>query len=281
MTGFGRSEKTAGDLYVLVELKSLNGKQFDCNLRLPPLLKAFEFDIRNIISGKLQRGSIDAVITLKLNGSQKPSAINADLFRAYYQSLQSLGEELGFDPARAVGDLLRVQDVVMAMTETLDDENWQSVADTIAAACDDLMLHRAEEGNVLRTDIESRIRAIGENSERVAQLAPQRAQRIREGIHKKLEEWVGKDQVDSNRLEQEIIYYLEKIDITEELTRLTNHCNYFFEITNETDVAKGKKLGFLLQEIGREINTTGAKANDAAIQKLVVAMKDDLEKAKE
>ena len=281
MTGFGRAEKNIGEYQVLVELKSLNGKQLDCNLRIPPLLKSYEFDIRNLITRKLQRGSVEANITLKLNGSQKPSVINKELFAEYYRSVQELGDELGFDPSKAVGDLLRIPDVVMPLHETLDENTWEAVEALISDACDDVMIHRAEEGQVMKADIEGRIRSIEKNAMGVEVLAPQRAQRLREGIHKKLEEWVGKDQVDENRLEQEIIYYLEKIDISEELTRLKNHCQYFYTIINENEMGKGKKLGFLLQEIGREINTTGAKANDAGIQKLVVQMKDDLEKAKE
>lgn len=281
MTGFGRAEKNVGEYQVLVELKSLNGKQLDCFLKIPPLLKSFEFDIRNLITGKLQRGSIDALITVKLNGAQKPSVINKELFADYYRSVAELGKTLGFDPAVAVGDLLRIPDMVTPLNEVMAEADWRGVAALITEACDDVMTHRQEEGAVLHRDIESRIASIAAMANEVELLAPARAQRLRDGIHKKLDEWIGKDQVDENRLEQEIIYYLEKIDITEELTRLKNHCDYFFATLAEADTAKGKKLGFLLQEIGREINTTGAKANDAGIQKLVIMMKDDLEKAKE
>jgi uncharacterized protein (TIGR00255 family) len=171
--------------------------------------------------------------------------------------------------------------VVLPVSEVLDDALWQVVKQTLEEAMKDLMLHRAEEGLALKADIESRIQNIRHHAAIIAELAPQRQVRLKENIERKLEEWVGKENVDANRLEQELIYYIEKMDISEELVRLKNHCDYFFAIMAEPDMGKGKKLGFLLQEIGREINTTGSKANDAEIQKSVVLMKDELEKAKE
>jgi uncharacterized protein (TIGR00255 family) len=281
MTGFGRAEKTEGENQVIVDIRSLNGKQQDLNLRMPPLLKTFEFDIRNLISGRLQRGSMECTITLKMHGAAKPVAINTDLIRYYYQNIQDLSDELKLDTSQVLGALLRLPEVVTPVNDILDDSNWKLVSDTLEAAITDLQLHRAEEGAVLQKDIESRIRNIETLAEKVAEIAPQRQSRLKENIERKLDEWVGKENVDSNRLEQELIYYIEKVDISEELVRLKNHCNYFFQVLGEADAAKGKKLGFLLQEIGREINTTGAKANDAEIQKCVVLMKDELEKAKE
>ncbi len=281
MTGFGRAENTFGENTVLVEMKSLNGKQFDLNLKIPPLLKTFEFDIRNAVAARLQRGSVDCAITLKMNGAAKPVSINTDLIRFYYQNIEQLARELSLDTSQVLGALLKLPEVVTPVTEVLDDENWKLVQQTIEAAMDDLIAHRGEEGQALQRDIELRIENIRELAEKVAALAPQRQVRLKETMARKLEEWVGKENVDANRFEQELIYYLEKIDISEELVRLNNHCVYFNTIIAEPDLGKGKKLGFLLQEIGREINTTGSKANDAEIQKSVVMMKDELEKAKE
>lgn len=281
MTGFGRAENTAGNLTVLVEIKSLNGKQLELSTKLPPLLKSFEFDIRNQVAEQLQRGTVDCVVTLKQNGAARPVALNTDLIKAYHNSLNELSKELNLDMSQVLSALLRLPEVVLPVTDVLNDEGWQLVRKTLAEAMGDLNLHRSEEGAVLQKDLSERIGSIARMQTEVEKLAPNRQGRIREGIQKKLDEWVGKENTDANRLEQELVYYVEKIDISEEMVRLKTHCDYFFSILNDNDASKGKKLGFLLQEIGREINTTGAKAYDSDIQKLVVLMKDELEKAKE
>ncbi|HMP93573.1 MAG TPA: DUF1732 domain-containing protein, partial [Phnomibacter sp.] len=208
-------------------------------------------------------------------------AINTDLVRFYYESLDALSAELQLDRSQVLGALLRLPEVVAPVTEVIDDAGWLLVQQTLQAAIENLNLHRQEEGAVLQADLVGRIQNICRYDEAVRALAPQRQIRLKENIERKLEEWVGKDKVDANRLEQELIYYIEKIDISEELVRLKNHCDYFMAILGEPEMSKGKKLGFVLQEIGREINTTGAKAYDAEIQKYVVLMKDELEKAKE
>lgn len=281
MTGFGRAEKAGGTLAVLVEVKSLNGKQFDLNLKLPPLLKPYEFDVRNQVSEKVMRGSVECTITVKQNGATKPAILNIELIKSYYQSLVQLNDELQLDTSQVLGALLKLPEVVLPVTEVVDEMGWQLVKDTLNEAISNLNYHRAEEGKVLQTDLEQRIRLIEQNQSEVAKLAPLRQLKVKENIQKKVEENLSKESYDKNRLEQEIIYYIEKMDISEELVRLRNHCDYFFSILQEGDIAKGKKLGFVLQEIGREINTTGAKAYDAEMQKFVVLMKDELEKAKE
>jgi uncharacterized protein (TIGR00255 family) len=281
MTGFGRSEGIVGEAQVLVEIKSLNGKQFDLNLKIPPLIKPYEFELRSQISNQLQRGSVDCTITLKSNGAQKPVAINTDLIKFYHSTIQQISNELNLDTSQVLSALLKLPEVVTPVTEVIDEAGWKLVTQTLSNALSELVLHRREEGTVLQRDLELRIRNIQTTADRVAEMAPQRQMRLKENIARKLEELVGADKVDSNRLEQELIYYLEKMDISEELVRLHNHCDYFFAILQEPELGKGKKLGFILQEIGREINTTGAKANDADIQKAVVMMKDELEKAKE
>jgi uncharacterized protein (TIGR00255 family) len=281
MTGFGRAEKTIGKKTFLVEIKSLNGKQFEIMLKLPSLLKAYEFDIRNMLSEKLLRGSIDCAITLKQNGAAKPVVINTELAKSYYHQLSELAENLKLDTSSILGSLLKLPEVVVPSTEILAEEEWHAFKEVLIEAVGNIDNHRVNEGSVLEKDLTLRISNIRLQQEKVIELEPLRQQKIREGLVKLLEENVGKDNFDSNRLEQEIIYYIEKIDISEEQVRLKNHCEYFMTLLNENVDTKGKKLSFILQEIGREINTTGAKAYDASIQKNVVIMKDELEKAKE
>ena len=280
-TGFGRGEQIVGDKTFLVDIKSLNGKQFELQLKMPAFLKPFEFDIRKILSEHLNRGSVDCNISLKETGSTKPVSINTDLARAYYKPLEALSKELGLDPSSILSTLIKLPEVITPTGETLTPDEWQRFISVIRAAIDDLNFHRIEEGKSLKADLELRIRNILKQQEEVTRMEPQRQVKIREGITRLLEENVGKENYDGTRLEQELIYYIEKIDITEEQVRLSNHCEYFVSVLNEEEDMKGKKLSFILQEIGREINTTGAKAYDAAIQKAVVLMKDELEKAKE
>ena len=281
MTGFGRAEQSVGDKTFLVDIKSLNGKQFDLQLKLPAFLKPFEFDIRKLLSEKLGRGTVDCTISLKETGNAKPVTINTDLAKAYYQPLRVLSDELGLDTSSLLSTLIKLPEVITPTSDTLTDEEWAKLAAVIQEAIRNLNHHRAEEGKSLQADLELRIANIVKQQEEIAKLEPLRKQKIREGVVKLLEENVGKENYDTNRLEQELVYYIEKIDISEEQVRLKNHCDYFTTILREPEDSKGKKLSFVLQEIGREINTTGAKAYDSTIQKSVVLMKDELEKAKE
>lgn len=281
MTGFGRVEKTVGDKTFLIDIKSLNGKQFDLQLKMPAFLKPFEFDIRKILSENLGRGTVDCMISLKETGAAKPVSINTDLAKAYYQPIAELSKTLNLDPSSILSTLIKLPEVITPTGDTLTDEEWKAFARVIEAAIEDLNMHRLEEGKALEQDLTLRITNIKKHQEEVSRLEPLRKQKIREGLEKVLGENVGKDNYDPNRLEQELIYYIEKIDISEEQVRLKNHCEYFISILAEPDSSKGKKLSFILQEIGREINTTGAKAYDSSIQKCVVQMKDELEKAKE
>ncbi len=281
MTGFGRAEKTVGDKTFLVDIKSLNGKQFELSLRLPSILKPFEFDIRRLLSEKLNRGSVDCNISLKDTGDAKPVTINTDLAKAYYKPLAELSATLNLDPSHILSTLVKLPEVITPSSEKLVDKDWEDFQNVLHAAIDDLNLHRLDEGRSLEEDLVNRINNILKQQEEVIKLEPLRQVRIREGITKLLEENVGKENYDGNRLEQELIYYIEKIDISEEQVRLRNHCDYFKSLLAEPEESKGKKLSFILQEIGREINTTGSKAYDSTIQKYVVMMKDELEKAKE
>lgn len=281
MTGFGRAEKNAGDKTFLVDIKSLNGKQFDLQLKLASILKPFEFDIRRILSERLLRGTVDCNISLKDTGNARPVTINTTLAKSYYKPLAELSEALNLDPSHILSTLVKLPEVITPSSDTLTDAEWAEFQNVLNSAIDDLNLHRMEEGRSLEEDLQNRISNICIQQEEVIRLEPLRRQKIRDGITRLLEENVGKENYDGNRLEQELIYYIEKIDISEEQVRLKNHCEYFKSLLAENEESKGKKLSFVLQEIGREINTTGSKAYDATIQKCVVMMKDELEKAKE
>ena len=281
MTGFGRAEQTIHDKTFLVEIKALNGKQFELQLKLPPLLRPYEFEIRNMLQETLVRGTIDCVITIKQNGTSKPVNINTDLIKAYYNQIESLAQELKIDTNSVLSALLRLPEVVTPTNDVLEEKEYEEFKAVLQAALTDLNQHRVEEGAVLEKDLVKRISNINEQEEAILKLEPNRQKRIREEINQLLEKHVGKENIDNNRMEQELIYYMEKIDIHEEQIRLRQHCEYFRSILQESDEGKGKKLSFILQEIGREINTTGSKAYDADIQKCVVKMKDELEKAKE
>jgi len=245
------------------------------------LLKPYEFEIRNILSSSLIRGSVECIITLKQNGAAKPVTINTELAKSYYRPLADLCKELDLDPSNILSSLIKLPEVVTPSTEVLTDREFEQFKKVLNDAIAGIDAHRVEEGKVLEEDLLLRINNIVMYQDKLKELEPLRKSRIRENMTKVLQENVGKDSFDTNRLEQELVYYIEKIDITEEQVRLQNHCNYFKDILKEEDDAKGKKLSFVLQEVGREINTTGAKAYDSAIQKFVVLMKDELEKAKE
>ncbi|MGG9971099.1 YicC/YloC family endoribonuclease [Ferruginibacter sp. SUN002] len=281
MTGFGRAEQTVNDKTFLVEIKSLNGKQFEMQLRLPPLLRPYEFDIRNILQEQLVRGTIDCIITIKQNGTSKPVNINTDLIKAYYHQIEQLSAELKIDTNSVLSALLRLPEVVTPTNDILNDKDFEEFKNVLQAALTELNQHRIDEGASLEKDLIKRINNINEQEEAIVKLEPNRIKRIREEIKQLLETHVGKENYDGNRLEQELIYYIEKIDIHEEQVRLKQHCDYFRQLLNNDEPSKGKKLSFIIQEIGREINTTGSKAYDAEIQKCVVMMKDELEKAKE
>ena len=282
MTGFGRAEQTTGEKTFLVEIKALNGKQFELQLKLPPLLKPYEFEIRNMLQDNLIRGTIDCYVNLKQNGTAKPVTINTDLIKAYYSQIKTLAEELDIDTNAVLSSLLRLPEVVTPSTDVMDKNDFEYFSEVLLAAIKELNNHRSEEGKSLEKDLVQRIINITAEEENVLKLVPARKQKIRDEINNLLEENVGKENIDNNRMEQELIYYMEKIDIHEEQIRLRQHCEYFNEIMGgKEDEGKGKKLSFILQEIGREINTTGSKAYDAGIQKCVVTMKDELEKAKE
>ncbi len=286
MTGYGRAEGMAGDRQVIVEIKSLNGKQFELSNRFSPLLKAYESEIRNELMRMLKRGTIDLSVTIKQNGAAKPMQVNTDLARYYYNAMMHIADDLKLAvPAQQehiLATLMRMPEIVAAETESLPEEEWKAIKQLIIAAAEKLSQHRSEEGRDIEKDLSYQVQHIASLLQEVEHYEPARIERIRSRINNSLQEWIDKERIDINRLEQELIFYIEKIDFSEEKQRLRSHCQYFYQLIQEADEAGvGKKLGFVLQEVGREINTLGSKANDASIQKIVVNMKDGLEKAKE
>jgi len=281
MTGYGRSERTINEKNFIIEIRSLNGKQFELLLKMPVQIKPYEFDVRSLLAEKLIRGSVECTVTIKQNGASKPSSINLDLAASYFKQLKTLADQLQADDSQLLSSILRLPEVVATSNDVLTEQEWEVFKEALQDAMTMINKHRMDEGAVLEKELLNRISNIEKSQQQVIALDPGRKVKIRESILKLLDEQVGKDNVDMNRFEQELIYYIEKIDLTEEQVRLTNHCNYFRTLLQEQEIAKGRKLSFLLQEIGREINTTGSKAYDATIQKAVVEMKDELEKAKE
>ena len=281
MTGYGRAETNFNDKTLLIEVKSLNGKQFDLRLNIPSLLKPYEVEIRNKLNETLFRGSVECSISVKSNGVSKPVSINTALAKSYYQPIVELANELGIEKENLLSTLLKMPDVVSSTNEVISEEEWNAISNLLQSAINQLIQNRKDEGKSIEKDLLERVAAIEEQQANIAVHEPNRRIKIKDGLVKLLEQHVGVDKYDTSRLEQELIYYIEKIDISEEKVRLTNHCGYFKEVLKEADASKGKKLSFILQEMGREINTTGSKANDIEIQKAVILMKDELEKAKE
>lgn len=281
MTGFGRAVVETCGKCVTVEIRTLNSKQLDLNTRIPLLFKNYENDIRSILSKELERAKADFTITVENRSVSSSVTINKELAKSYYQTVKELSSELG-NPVESdiFLHVMRMPDVVSTPQEEVSDELWEAVRAAILDACRQLNDFRISEGKVLEQDFVKRITLIRNMIDEVTPFEENRIVKIREKFENSLKELAPKVQYDPNRLEQEIFYYLEKLDITEEKVRLRKHCNYFIETLNENQ-SNGKKLGFIVQECGREINTMGSKSNDFDIQQIVVRMKDELEKLKE
>lgn len=281
MTGFGRAEAMVNGRQVVVEIKSLNGKQFEVAAKLPPILRSYELDIRNMLNSALLRGSIDFNISVRQEGASKPMTINTDLAIYYYKGMKQIADKLGIAEDNVLSTLMRMPEVVVPESDVLPESEFAAVKTIIEEAARHLMDHRRHEGAALQKDLTERIRNIESLLDHILPLEAQRTDKIRTKLTHALREVVGSENADPNRFEQELIYYIERIDFSEEKMRLKQHCSYFHSIISGEEISKGKKLGFILQEVGREINTLGAKANNADIQQLVIGMKDELEKAKE
>ena len=235
MTGFGRAEQTVNDKTYLVEIKSLNGKQLEINLKIPPLLKSYEFDVRSLLQENLLRGTVECFIIIKQNGSSKPVVINTDLIRAYYKQIDELAADLKIDTNSVLSALLRLPEVVSPSNEVLEENDWEELKKVIIVALKELNNHRTVEGLSLEKELRLRIKNINDQEEEILKLEPRRKERMKEELIKLLEENVGKENYDPNRMEQELIYYIEKIDIREEQVRLKNHCEYFTAIMDDNE----------------------------------------------
>ncbi|NOX85378.1 MAG: YicC family protein, partial [Chlorobi bacterium] len=265
----------------IIEIRTLNSKQFDLNAKIPALLRKYEPDIRNLTSRRLLRGKVDLQITAEAKTPESAPALNHTLAGHYYREIKNLSQVLGLELSEQILPVvLRMPDIWSAPDEELDPEEWKVLSENIDKAMDSVDRFRISEGEILQQDFRKRIEIIKELLSQVSRFETERIQRIKERIKSNLENYAADIQQDKNRVEQEMIFYIEKLDITEEKIRLKKHCDYFIE-TMENEETPGKKLNFIGQEIGREINTMGSKANDASIQKLVVLMKDELEKIKE
>ena len=285
MTGYGKAEVLLDAGKVTVEIRSLNGKTADISLKTSLLPKDKEIAVRQKIAAELQRGNIDMFMTFEPNAAENAKQINMDLALQYYQQISDLGGKIGavnlwnHNPNDLLAMILRMPEVMDAKKqEIITDENWPAVESCIDEALSNINAFRAQEGEVLYKDVTGNVARILEYSSQVEAYEKERVDAIREKILNRFAEI--KAEPDPSRLEQEMIFYIEKLDINEEKVRLRQHCRYFLE-TIDSEPYPGKKLGFIAQEIGREINTTGSKANHTEIQKLVVKMKDELEKIKE
>ncbi|MGL4955676.1 MAG: YicC/YloC family endoribonuclease [Bacteroidales bacterium] len=276
MTGYGKAEIVLNEKKIMVELRSVNSKQLDLTLRLPSLYRELETEVRKLL-GVLQRGKVECFISVEKSVQTKMS-INEPSFKAYYTQLKMLLGELG-DSVVPVGEILRLPEVISAISQEVSNSEREQIVPLVQQAIDALLTFRQQEGQAMKSDILHRVEIIGSLLLETEQFDGQRIIKIRERIEQMLSEAVGAEQVDRNRLEQELIYYIERLDVTEEKTRLRAHCDYFIQVAQEE--ATGRKLGFIAQEMGREINTLGSKANDGRMQRMVVCMKDELEKIKE
>ncbi len=275
MTGFGKSVLQLPSKKITIEIKSLNSKSLDLNVRTPSLYREKELGIRKMIASKLVRGKVDFNLYLEITGEETSSQINKTVMKQYMKQLKDVVDG---DPMDLLQMAVRMPDAVTTERDDIDEDEWKTIEDEIKNTLDKIADYRAAEGKALEDDLSLRVNNISTLLEDVIKMDPERIEGVRERLHKGVTEL--KEKYDENRFEQELVYYIEKFDITEEKVRLQNHLEYFIKSINSPD-SNGKKLGFIGQEMGREINTIGSKSNYAPMQKLVVQMKDELEKVKE
>jgi uncharacterized protein (TIGR00255 family) len=281
MTGFGRATCDLAEKVVVIEIKSLNSKQLDLSLRLPNQYREKEMDLRNELVNRLKRGKVDVNVSVEYKEGRQAVQINGANIMNYYRQLKALSDQLGISSTDSILQaIIRLPDAVTSGKEIPDAEEWDKLQHAFTGAIDELEQFRNQEGKALSFDIMNRINLIETLLTQVEPFENERKTTIRTKLNSSLLDFIPQESIDKNRYEQELIYYLEKFDISEEKTRLKHHCQYFVEVMKEPDQV-GRKLGFVAQEIGREINTIGSKANHSGIQKIVVMMKDELEKVKE
>lgn len=281
MTGFGKAEFEVNNKKFTIEIKSLNSKQVDINTRTPALYREKDIVIRKLLSEKLERGKIDFNIYVENLGDESNSKINEPILKSYFNHLNRISAELNLPTDHfTLLHAMRLPDVVKTEYETLNEEEWETIYDNILHALNDLDTFRIQEGNALETDIVANVNSIHQLLKEIEPFEGQRIESVKTRLNDNLGNLQLNGNIDKNRFEQELIFYLEKLDINEEKVRLANHCEFFME-TVALPVPTGKKLGFISQELGREINTIGSKANETNIQRIVVQMKDHLERVKE
>ncbi len=275
MTGFGKHVVQLPTKKITVEIKSLNSKSIDLNARMPSAYREKELELRKLIANALQRGKVDFNLYVEITGDEASGQVNESVVKQYMKQLKSIadGEDI-----QLLEMALRLPDAMRTDRDDIDEEEYAAILKALDGALEEINIFRSEEGNVLEKDFLERIEALQQLLDKVMEMDPERQYNVRERLEKAVQDI--KVELDDNRFEQELIYYLEKYDITEEKVRLANHLDYF-EKTLKSNDSNGKKLGFISQEIGREINTIGSKANYAPMQQLVVQMKDELEKIKE
>ena len=281
MTGYGRAQGHFQEKTITVELRSLNGKTADIRCKLPLQYREKELELRKLVLDKALRGKFDFSITTDDNGTVADSGINKNLFASYYRMLKDLEKELGMNPTDYTQAILRIPNVVQSDTTAMSDEEWETIQNLTLDAIQKLTAYRAIEGEATMIDLRERINDIKRYHSKIQDFETPRLDRLKERLSKNVQEYSQNTNLDQNRMEQEILYYMEKMDINEERVRLDQHCEYFLEELRKEDPLRGRKLSFIAQELGREINTMGAKAQFTEIQKLVVNMKNELEKIKE
>jgi uncharacterized protein (TIGR00255 family) len=280
MTGFGKATTELPNKKISVEIRSLNGKQLDVSTRIPTIYRGKEMDIRNLLAQSIERGKVDFLIYIDSSEKSLSGKINSDAVKCYYEDIQNLSAKLNIaPPSDWFPILLRLPDAIKAEISELDEDEWESVKQTINEALLAFGEFRKQEGAMLENVFLSKIENIGKLSKEIELYESERIERVKSKIQEGLAK-IDSGIVDGNRLEQELIYYIERLDVSEEKSRLENHLKYFLE-TMKDEKAQGRKLGFIAQEIGREVNTLGSKSNHAEMQKLVVQMKDELEQIKE
>ncbi|GAA3775768.1 YicC family protein [Corallibacter vietnamensis] len=275
MTGYGKSVLQLPTKKISIEIKSLNSKNLDVNARMPSVYREKELSLRKLIANKLERGKIDFSIYVEITGEETTTQVNKTVVKQYMNQLRDV---VAGDETELLKMAVRFPDALSTERDDIDDDEWNAILNEVNTALNHISTYRLDEGKVLEADFKERIQRIDNLLEQVIAIDPERIDGVRERLRKGVEEL--KEKVDENRFEQELIFYIEKFDITEEKVRLKNHLEYFITSLDSKD-SNGKKLGFISQEIGREINTIGSKSNYAPMQKLVVQMKDELEKIKE
>ena len=280
MTGFGTATAAYLNKTITVEVKSVNSKFFDLMLRLPSMYKEKEYELRGELSRAIERGKVDFSIIVDSPESMKKTSVNAELFKSYFEDLKNLQKQFNTGDSDLMRIVLGLPDVMSNDKQSIGEEEWKQVKVIVNNSLEAFHSFRLAEGASMQKDLEERIASIQDKIKQLENFESGRIEQVRKRLEGSLEEFIQSQNIDRNRLEQELIFYVEKLDISEEKVRLRAHCEYFLE-TLLSETSNGKKLAFISQEIGREINTIGSKANDAEMQKIVVNMKDELEKIKE